>query len=1698
MRIRDNSRAQRINNNTAKSTKALAEATKRLSSGYRINSAADDAAGLAVSEKLRSIDRGLRQGLRNINDGINYTCSVDGASQTIHDMLHRLKEIAVEAANGTYDSVDRDALDLEYQQLVKEIGQITDTADFNGLPLFEKHLEAYGMVEGNYSHNKAVKIDDANCTLRIGYTIDGESKEYTVNIPHGTYDPNELLDMIDDDLYAGEKSLIIGMGENQQFTMQCEGGRLDYIAGSGASLFYETKAGSSVGYLLGVTYFKSNTAKLTIIPGKNDVMNFRIGDDDTMYSVQLDAGSYTHSELIEHMNEKFAAASLPQEVLAVADVNEEGYSIIALSCDETITGLAGNFLLIDTDAPIHSPIYDICMYSVQDNTPAEINGVRSITNDTVIERGRNEYFVLNVSYYDDDGSKTSSKVKVNLLDNGENRRIYASPDDLLARINSELAAADVPVEASFSGSCLKLATTQFGGNCSLSIDKNDVPSDYMLYDLFDRGTLNKVTPSPSNSTYSAAFLQGKKKLDSTTFITADNNCLSFNLETDNGSKRLDLTIAEGDYSSAAALEAALTASLASAYPDMADKLKFIVGDSVTLTANGLKGSEIVSISADSSSSAYTTLIGGTSYSSSLEKQKGSSKPYITYSGGGSGSSNISSTAGKTKPLVTYETVAPTKESQREGKILTYTGISTASAAIDGTSKPVEDISQGEVDDIHYVHTPAEFTLKNVLSQFTAVGKSLEAADLSFAMTNKDGVSSNYSVSIPKGSTVSQAISAIQKAVGAAGTVSASGNDLKFVSTDVGENVKISNITGTLCRYATKDSNADNPAAVTDLDSNHYEIPAKTTLNYAGTHIPYTIDDSCDRLIVNCCGKQFDLTLEHTTYTSLAQLASEITSKLTAANGGVQFGTCSAQGSKLVFTAPSNAAGEITISPASTCRIADKKTTTDPGSSPYYNPATGNIEEPATLTSSSVGTHLPLTVDSTNNTITMDYTSPGGTETLTVTIPDGTYATGNDLAGAINSAIAADPALSGKIKASYSASGSPKGLTFTTVNGGDGYKLSNFGGTSMLDRTKTVASSAGGTVDEANNVVNFPAYIRNSYFGALFNGDGVTVNALNNKASFNINGTSYSFTIPDGVYKGDSGRTQFLDMLNNALAGADVTVNYSGGALTITTNSEGDGASVDLGASNTSVYFKKASSVASPTASRRSSTICKIVGKNNVSSIEIADYNNSMEFDCTENGVNFRFAVSIPTGSYTADSLAAALQTSFDSTLPGSFRVSVVNGVNIQIEGANISGDRAFRNFSGGLFDKVFQNPNFTPIDRHTAKAGSSKGSDVSYIVGRNTMEPISEEEIESGKNVIIYSQLNDELIFDLTYLDEQYKVSLKIPAGEYTPEEIASAIQTEGRKAIGALTDSDGNHLPAEFFSATIGLNAIGASENKTAFTSSDKLVLSMKTPDDGSVRTASSIIDGVRGSAAYRVFYDTSKTPQPTRVLGKSDLSNGITITAGKNDTLTIYCDGEPQTVTLDAGYYKDCQAVCDALNKKYEETGSLIRTLDHNGRLMFYTAMNGDFVLDRYSGSAANDLFYDGAGRDDDTEIGIHFGRRTDSYIMYKKTRVDERLMRINTTGVTTIERALKAINRLDDANAYLSEWRALSGANENRSRHTADRITVYIENLENAESGIRDADIPTEVNALAKQQILQQVQNAMAEREKENQSSILDILA
>ncbi len=120
----------------------LAASTRKLSSGLRVGTAADDAAGLAIRELMRSDVSTLHQGVRNANDAISLIQTADGALQTVDEKLIRMKELAEQAATGTYDSVQRAIIDSEYQQMASEITRISMATDFNNIKLLDGNLSS--------------------------------------------------------------------------------------------------------------------------------------------------------------------------------------------------------------------------------------------------------------------------------------------------------------------------------------------------------------------------------------------------------------------------------------------------------------------------------------------------------------------------------------------------------------------------------------------------------------------------------------------------------------------------------------------------------------------------------------------------------------------------------------------------------------------------------------------------------------------------------------------------------------------------------------------------------------------------------------------------------------------------------------------------------------------------------------------------------------------------------------------------------------------------------------------------------------------------------------------------------------------------------------------------------------------------------------------------------------------------------------------------------------------------------------------------------------------------------------------------------------------------------------------------------------------------------------------------------------------
>ncbi|AZO94004.1 flagellin [Halocella sp. SP3-1] len=146
--------------NLSVNSNEMSKTMEKLSSGYRINRAADDAAGLAISEKMRAQISGLNQAQRNAQDGISLMQTAEGAMAEVHSMLRRMRDLAIQAANGTNDADDKAKLQSEVDQLVSEISGIAVRTEFNGMKLLNGDVTDVSFQIGANSHQ----------TIQVGMT----------------------------------------------------------------------------------------------------------------------------------------------------------------------------------------------------------------------------------------------------------------------------------------------------------------------------------------------------------------------------------------------------------------------------------------------------------------------------------------------------------------------------------------------------------------------------------------------------------------------------------------------------------------------------------------------------------------------------------------------------------------------------------------------------------------------------------------------------------------------------------------------------------------------------------------------------------------------------------------------------------------------------------------------------------------------------------------------------------------------------------------------------------------------------------------------------------------------------------------------------------------------------------------------------------------------------------------------------------------------------------------------------------------------------------------------------------------------------------------------------------------------------------------------------------------------------------------
>jgi flagellin len=163
MIINHNLSAMYANRTVGIANENVASNIEKLSSGMRINKAGDDASGLAVSEKLRGQIRGLNQAERNIQNGVSFIQTTEGYLQETQDILHRLRELSVQAANGVYTDEDRMQIQVEVSQLVDEVNRIASHAQFNGM----------NMLTGSFANGA-----DAIMQFQVGANMDQNERIY--------------------------------------------------------------------------------------------------------------------------------------------------------------------------------------------------------------------------------------------------------------------------------------------------------------------------------------------------------------------------------------------------------------------------------------------------------------------------------------------------------------------------------------------------------------------------------------------------------------------------------------------------------------------------------------------------------------------------------------------------------------------------------------------------------------------------------------------------------------------------------------------------------------------------------------------------------------------------------------------------------------------------------------------------------------------------------------------------------------------------------------------------------------------------------------------------------------------------------------------------------------------------------------------------------------------------------------------------------------------------------------------------------------------------------------------------------------------------------------------------------------------------------------------------------------------------------
>ncbi|MBD5520428.1 MAG: hypothetical protein HDR03_04280 [Lachnospiraceae bacterium] len=465
---------------------SYAESTRKVSSGYKINSAADDPAGLGISEIMRRQIRGLMQATNNTKDGVAFVQSADGAMDEIHTMLQRMNELTIKALNGTWSDSDRMAMNVEFDQLRTEIDRINNTSDFGtGIPLFEQHEPSYYQISGSkrWDDNQLHTVSEMNNELNIHLPDSYEPSDYTITVPAGVYTTQELIDEIDDalsNMIPSNPGFVLELTSDGYCNLNFEKAdgtptKIDFVDGSLSYLLFDSFNGSASSSLLGTTVFSVGT-KLEIKSGENDRLEFYVerASGPKYISITLSPGYYSRSEMINEINRLLSRNSDAAGI--VAKEYEDSCIQITGGDSVSIVGLKGNmFKVDDSNAEIKysSVFYDNVQYGFSSSTAASITGTAYYSSSSTGNFKLSSENGNNILRFKVNGASEYTEIKFEDKDGGY------TISEIRDEINNQLEAKGlkdaVKAYTTYSGGgyYLTLSSLLYGSNSSLEFDTTD-------------------------------------------------------------------------------------------------------------------------------------------------------------------------------------------------------------------------------------------------------------------------------------------------------------------------------------------------------------------------------------------------------------------------------------------------------------------------------------------------------------------------------------------------------------------------------------------------------------------------------------------------------------------------------------------------------------------------------------------------------------------------------------------------------------------------------------------------------------------------------------------------------------------------------------------------------------------------------------------------------------------------------------------------------------------------------------------------------------------------------------------------------------------------------------------------------------------------------------------------------------------------